>query len=183
MTADGSGNYTIPSLTLGAYTITPSLSGYHFSPTGQGETISSASITGASFTAAGNLPPPTPPKPIIPLPFTKRMTAAADVFRCIGITSPQGILRTLEPDVPTVAALQLEYTQLLVNYQILIRQDVPSQQTVLFAAINNAVVIVGRLKATLQSMTARGDNAIVLAGLQSVVENALTSLQTVVASE
>jgi hypothetical protein len=49
--ADGSGNYTIPGLLNGSYTITPSLTGYSFSPTNSSQTISGADITGVNFTA------------------------------------------------------------------------------------------------------------------------------------
>jgi hypothetical protein len=51
VTADGSGNSTISGLANGSYTITPTLSGYAFSPTSQNETIDNASITGVNFTA------------------------------------------------------------------------------------------------------------------------------------
>lgn len=50
-TADGSGNYTIPSLADGPYTITPSKTGYTFAPTSQNETVAGADITGVNFTA------------------------------------------------------------------------------------------------------------------------------------
>jgi len=53
-TADGSGNYTIPSLANGPYTITPSLTGYTFSPASANETISGSNITGVNFTATAN---------------------------------------------------------------------------------------------------------------------------------
>lgn len=51
VTADGSGNYTIPGLLNGAYTITPSKTGYTFSPTSANETLSGSNITGVNFTA------------------------------------------------------------------------------------------------------------------------------------
>jgi hypothetical protein len=51
-TADGSGNYTIPSLANGSYTITPSKTGYTFSPTNRSETVSGSNITGVNFTAS-----------------------------------------------------------------------------------------------------------------------------------
>lgn len=51
MTADGSGNYTIPNLSNGPYTITPSKTGFTFSPTSSNQTVSSANITGVNFTA------------------------------------------------------------------------------------------------------------------------------------
>jgi hypothetical protein len=50
--ADGSGNYTIPNLANGSYTITPSKTGYTFSPTSASETVSGADITGVNFAAS-----------------------------------------------------------------------------------------------------------------------------------
>lgn len=52
--ADGSGNYVISGLINGTYTITPSLTGFHFSPTSQNETVADANITGVNFTTASN---------------------------------------------------------------------------------------------------------------------------------
>jgi hypothetical protein len=54
ITADGSGNYTIPLLGNGTYTITPSKTGYSFSPTSASETVSNADISGVNFTATQN---------------------------------------------------------------------------------------------------------------------------------
>jgi hypothetical protein len=51
VTADGSGDYSIPDLADGPYTITPSLTGYTFSPTSANETVADADITGVDFTA------------------------------------------------------------------------------------------------------------------------------------
>jgi hypothetical protein len=50
-TADGSGNYTIPALADGIYTISPSKSGFVFSPGSQNKTVSGANLTGVNFTA------------------------------------------------------------------------------------------------------------------------------------
>jgi hypothetical protein len=50
--ADGSGNYTIPNLGPGTYVITPSLTGYTFSPTSQNAIIAAANTTGVNFTAS-----------------------------------------------------------------------------------------------------------------------------------
>jgi hypothetical protein len=61
VTADGSGNYTIPGLVNGTYTITPTLAGYTFSPASRIETISGANLTGINFTATPI--PPTPSGP------------------------------------------------------------------------------------------------------------------------
>jgi uncharacterized protein (TIGR03437 family) len=49
MTADTSGNYTFTGLVNGTYTVTPSKSGYSFSPVNQSVTISSANVTGINF--------------------------------------------------------------------------------------------------------------------------------------
>jgi len=49
-TTDSSGAYTICGLPNGTYTVTPSLSGYTFSPASQSATISSANVTGVNFT-------------------------------------------------------------------------------------------------------------------------------------
>ena len=51
VTADGSGNYSIPDLADGDYIVTPSKTGYTFSPTSASETVSGADITGVNFTA------------------------------------------------------------------------------------------------------------------------------------
>ncbi|MFI5166102.1 MAG: protease pro-enzyme activation domain-containing protein [Thermoanaerobaculales bacterium] len=47
------GTYTFSGLANGSYTVTPSLSGYTFSPTSTPVTISSANVTGINFTASG----------------------------------------------------------------------------------------------------------------------------------
>lgn len=52
VTADGSGNYTIPDLMDGDYTITPTFTGYVFTPASQDETLAGADITGVDFTAS-----------------------------------------------------------------------------------------------------------------------------------
>ena len=49
VTADASGNYTFQGLGNGTYTVTPSKSGYSFSPANQSVTISSANVTGINF--------------------------------------------------------------------------------------------------------------------------------------
>jgi hypothetical protein len=50
-TTDGSGNFTFPGLPNGPYTVTPSDSGFTFSPSSQGVTVSGTNITGVTFTA------------------------------------------------------------------------------------------------------------------------------------
>lgn len=52
--SDALGNYTIPNLANGSYTITPSKSTVTFTPTSSNQTVSSALITGVNFTASAN---------------------------------------------------------------------------------------------------------------------------------
>ena len=54
--ADSSGNYTFNGLANGAYTVTPSKSGFTLSPTSQAATISGASPTAVNFTATAQPP-------------------------------------------------------------------------------------------------------------------------------
>jgi hypothetical protein len=51
VTADSSGNYTFNGLANGTYTVTPSKSGYGFTPASQTLTISGASVSGVNFVA------------------------------------------------------------------------------------------------------------------------------------
>ena len=51
-TTSGSGAYTLSGLVNGTYTVTPSLSGYTFTPASASETVNGANITGVNFTAA-----------------------------------------------------------------------------------------------------------------------------------
>jgi len=50
-TTDSSGNYTFAGLSNGTYTVTPSKSGYSFSPSSQPVTVNGASVPGQSFTS------------------------------------------------------------------------------------------------------------------------------------
>jgi hypothetical protein len=49
-TANSSGNYTLKGLTNGNYAVTPSRTGYTFSPTTQSATVNGANVTGLNFT-------------------------------------------------------------------------------------------------------------------------------------
>ena len=49
-TTDSSGNYTLANLASGSYTITPTRSGYTFSPVNRAVTIGSSNVTGQNFT-------------------------------------------------------------------------------------------------------------------------------------
>lgn len=55
-TTDANGDYTIPGLTNGTYTVTPSKSGYSFMPTTLIATINGSSAAGKNFTAAPTIP-------------------------------------------------------------------------------------------------------------------------------
>jgi hypothetical protein len=50
-TTDGAGNYTFAGLAIGAYTVTPSDTGYTYTPASQNVTISAANVPGVNFTA------------------------------------------------------------------------------------------------------------------------------------
>jgi hypothetical protein len=52
-TADASGNYSFSGLANGTYTLTPSQTGFTFTPTSQTVTISSANVNNVNFTATG----------------------------------------------------------------------------------------------------------------------------------
>ena len=53
-TANSSGAYTFSGLANGSYAITPSLSGYTYSPTSQNATVNGANVTGINFTATAS---------------------------------------------------------------------------------------------------------------------------------
>ena len=55
--ADSTGTYTIRNLANGTYTLTPSLTGYTFTPTSASKTITSANILGVNFTTVGATSP------------------------------------------------------------------------------------------------------------------------------
>lgn len=56
-TTDVGGNYTFTGLANGSYTITPSKSGYTFSPSSSSRTVNRANVTGANFTVAPTVSP------------------------------------------------------------------------------------------------------------------------------
>jgi PKD repeat protein len=58
-TTNASGAYTLSGVANGTYTLTPSLSGYTFSPVNRSVTVSSANVTAQNFTGTppANLPP------------------------------------------------------------------------------------------------------------------------------
>src|SRR5438552_11974646 len=48
---DASGNWSVSVIQNGTYTVTPSKSGFTFTPAGRTATVSGASVTGVNFTA------------------------------------------------------------------------------------------------------------------------------------
>jgi len=56
-TTDASGNYTISGLVDGAYTVTPTLTGYTFTPSTANATVTGADVTGINFTSTQNAAP------------------------------------------------------------------------------------------------------------------------------
>ena len=56
VTANASGVYSFTGLAKGSYTVTPSHTGFTFSPVSLAETISTANITGANFTSSATAP-------------------------------------------------------------------------------------------------------------------------------
>jgi hypothetical protein len=55
-TANGSGAYTFTGLVAGTYAVTPSQTGFTFSPTTQSAPITNANVTGVNFTATAQAP-------------------------------------------------------------------------------------------------------------------------------
>lgn len=122
---------------------------------------------------------------MVPIPFSKRLTASTAIFSCIFVASPMQGARQFTSDVPTITALQLEYAQLINLYPTFIRQDVPNQRAVLYAAIAQAIIIVGSLNTTVASIMAVSNdpNRSQLAVMQGITASALASLQNVQADE
>src|SRR5260370_7361282 len=66
-TTDSAGNYTFTGLANGTYTVTPSHTGFTFTPSSRSVTINGANATGANFTAQAQggqtfrIPPTTSP--------------------------------------------------------------------------------------------------------------------------
>jgi hypothetical protein len=56
-TTDSAGNYTFTGLSNGTYAVTPSLTGYTFSPGVQSATVNGANVTGLNFTATAQTAP------------------------------------------------------------------------------------------------------------------------------
>jgi Concanavalin A-like lectin/glucanases superfamily len=83
----------------------------------------------------------------------------------------------------TTATLQLVYAQLLAVYAVLRHQDTANNQIDLFAAIAQAKTTVATLNTTINSVTASGDALVKLLKMQSVVAQALATLQNIIVDE
>ncbi|MBJ6725023.1 Ig-like domain-containing protein [Geomesophilobacter sediminis] len=57
-TADASGTFSFTGLNNGSYTITPSKSGFSFTPASQAVTINGSNVSGVAFAASATAPPP-----------------------------------------------------------------------------------------------------------------------------
>jgi hypothetical protein len=174
------GSYSFSGLSAGVYVVTPVLAGFTFSPPFAVATLTTFTLlVTVNFASAAG---PIPPAPKLPIPFSKRTTASVAVFDCIFIASPQGAQK-LTTAALTIAALQLVYAQLVTVYAVLRHQDTANNRIDLYAAIATALIAVANLQFTINAMTATGDAALVLTGMQSVAASAFTSLQKVVADE
>lgn len=109
------------------------------------------------------------------IPFSKRTTAAVAIFSCLFIASPQGA-QTLATNYTQLSSLAFEYGQLINSYHLLVHQDTANNEADLDAEVVAAAEIVANLKATLGTMTALGDNILLLAQMRSVVANALVNI-------
>ncbi|MGJ0483523.1 MAG: Ig-like domain-containing protein [Methylomicrobium sp.] len=76
VTANSSGNYSFPNVANGTYTVTPSKTGFTFSPASQQVTVNGANVTAPNFTAQGTQSSQLYPdlSVIIPTTGTKAMT-------------------------------------------------------------------------------------------------------------
>jgi hypothetical protein len=141
-----------------------------------------------NFIAGVLSPTAPPPPPTIPLPFSKRTTAAVVTFACLQQSKfAQALLiPATAATVATVAALQAEHDNLYEAYRKLRRQDVANQALVLDDAIGAAQAAINALYATVQAMTLPvppPDDAKTLVNIQAVVANAVQTMSNVVADE
>jgi len=58
-TTNGSGSYTFPGLASGSYVVTPTNTGYTFTPANRNVTVGTTNVTGVDFTASGTAAAPT----------------------------------------------------------------------------------------------------------------------------
>ena len=58
VSTDGSGNFTFTGIANGTYTVTPSKTGYTFSPASKSVTVNGGNVTGITFAVTAQQPPP-----------------------------------------------------------------------------------------------------------------------------
>jgi hypothetical protein len=85
VTADGSGKYTFAGLTNGSYTVTPSKSGFSYSPGSRSVTLNSSNVTGVNFSTvtysiSGTISGTGGNSASVTLSGTASATATADAF-------------------------------------------------------------------------------------------------------
>lgn len=88
-TTNSSGVYTIANLAAGSYTLTPSLSGYSFSPVNRAVSITSANVSGQNFTGT----PPTSGNALsngVPVNSSVNSTSANSDFKEFTVAIPSG---------------------------------------------------------------------------------------------
>jgi hypothetical protein len=91
-TTDSSGAYTLAGLVNGSYTVTPSLTGYTFSPTARTPIINNANVTAQNFAAtAVSVNPPPGSNACIPYKVGNNMTYSSSLGSSVGtITAVSG---------------------------------------------------------------------------------------------
>lgn len=117
------------------------------------------------------------------LSFSKRTTTAVTVFACLFAAKNA---QSLTSTPSTIAALQLEFSQLLHIYRRVRHQDIANQAVVLDAIIADAVITINSLNATVQAMPQPNpapEDIFALSDIQIVVANAARVMVNVVAAE
>ena len=95
-TTNASGDYTFTGLANGNYTVTPSKTGFTFSPTSLSQTVSGSDITGENFTATSTLS-----AQIVPCPAsgTTNVSIFNFAFSPLGVTiGANGIVKWTNND-------------------------------------------------------------------------------------
>lgn len=89
-TTDGSGAYTLAGLANGTYTVTPSLSGYTFTPASRSVTVSGANVTAQDFAAAAVVAPTVTPRTPLPVQLVHLTIGGTTYYFSTGAYSDAG---------------------------------------------------------------------------------------------
>jgi hypothetical protein len=92
---DALGQYTFSGLSNGIYTVSPSMTGYSFSPASATVTVSSASVSGIGFTGTAIPPPP----PVVSLNWGSSPSAGVFGYNLYRATSSSGPYARLNSSV------------------------------------------------------------------------------------